>query len=216
MKRRCLTFCLALLLLLPLTSCKEERKPLEITNEEAQAVLAELVPASYEINVIFFGAGLPYQGELPEEEEGESDTEIDFEDDPPLISAAYLPVTEDCGYASIREIKAAAQRVYSMNYLESVYVSMFEGVIASSEDGLLDNNLSSRYKELAGILCVDARYEPLNIRGRLTVLSSEVTKKTPDYVSVLSLCLTEDGEETQVTFLLTLENGVWLLDGPTY
>lgn len=216
MKRKCLALCLVLFLLPWMTSCGKERKPLEITDEEAQAVLEELVPASYEINEIFFGVGLPYEGETEEEEESTTDTEIDFDDGASLITTSYLPVTEDCGYASIREIKAAAQAVYSMGYLESVYVTMFEGMAATSEDGLLNNNVSPRYKELAGILCVDALHEPLAIRGRLTVLSSEVVKKTPDYVSVSCLCRNEAGEESQETFLLTLENGVWLLDGPTY
>ena len=42
-----------------LFSCSKP-KPLEISEEEALAVLTDLVPRSYEFNVIFFGEGLPH------------------------------------------------------------------------------------------------------------------------------------------------------------
>lgn len=197
MMKRITVLLSVVLVMLFMTACG--RKPLEISDEEALAVLQDLVPRSYEFNVIFFGDGLPADGA-----EGE------------YTETTYLPVTEDCGYASIRQIKKAAQRVYSMSYLEGVYVPAFEGLVATSEDGLLDNNLSARYKEINGKLHVNAAHDSVEIRGRLTVTACEVKKKTPDYVSVLAECLDEAGQTVTMTFLLTLENDVWLLDGPTY
>lgn len=198
MIKRIMAVLAAVLVLFSLAAC-HRRKPLEISDEEALAVLRDLVPRSYELNVIFFGEGLPAVGA-----EGE------------YTDTTYLPVTDDCGYASIRQIKAAAEKVYSLSYLQGVYVPVFEGLVATSEDGLLDNNLSARYKEFYGRLYVDVAHDRVDIRGRLTVTACAVKKKTPDYVSVLTECLDENGEKVTTTFLLTLENDVWLLDGPTY
>ena len=198
MIRRIVLLLLALLLLCPLASCGG-RENLEISEEEALAVLTDLVPRSHEINVIFFGEGLPTEGGHDE-----------------YTETAYFPVTSDCKYQTVRQIRAAAEKIYSMSYLESVYVTAFVGMTATSEDGLLDNNVSPRYKEINGKLSADASYRGLNIRGKLTVTACEIEKKTPDYVAVKTECLDENGEKVTLTLLLTLENDVWLLDGPTY
>ena len=93
---------------------------------------------------------------------------------------------------------------------------MFIGTESSESDGLLDNDTSPRYKEISGELCIDAAYKPHDILGRLTVQSVKVAKRTADYVAVDAICVDEDGNELDKTFYLTVENGVWLLDGPTY
>lgn len=195
--KRVLVLLLAFALALPLVSCSKP-KPLKISEEEAYEVLCDLVPRSYEFNVIFFGEGLPHEGG-------------DYED------TTYVEVDlAKSKYASIPAIKLEVERVYSQRYLKSIYINMFVGSKTTSNDGLLDNDVSPRYKEIDGKLMIDASYDEIDIMGRLTVVSAAVVKKTPKYVSVDAVCLDEDGNEIEKRFFITKENGVWLLDGPTY
>ena len=189
---------LSVVLCITFVSCSE--KPLEISEEEALVVLKELVPKSYEFNVIFFGEGLPAVEEAYEEEH---------------TSTAYYQVREDCGYHSVDAIKTAAEKVYSERYLSGVYVAAFEGVTAESSDGMLDTSVSPRYQEINGALHVDVSASSVAIKGELTVIAATVTQKTPEYVK-LDMTYSENGQEAVMTVFLTLQNGVWLLDGPTY
>lgn len=195
--KKILILLLALSLSLPLFSCSKP-KPLEISEEEAFAVLCDLVPRSYEFNVIFFGEGLPHEAGS-------------YED------TTYVEVdVAKSTYKSIPAIKTEVERVYSKRYLKSIYVNMFVGSKTTSKDGLLDNDVSPRYKVIDGKLMIDASYDVIDIMGKLTVVSSAVVKKTPKYVSVDAICLDENGNEINKRFFITKENGVWLLDGPTY
>lgn len=195
--KRFLVLILSLVLTVSFFSCSKP-KPLKISEEEAYEVLCDLVPRSYEFNVIFFGEGLPH-------EEGE------------YADTTYVEVDLSASkYSSIPEIKVEVERVYSKRYLRSIYINMFVGSKTTSSDGLLDNDVSPRYKAIDGKLMIDASYDEVEIMGRLTVVSSQTVKKTPKYVSVDAVCLDENGNEIQKRFFITKENGVWLLDGPTY
>ena len=199
MKKLFVVFLAAVLAFSLLPSCKRKKKPLEISEEDAFEVVSTLVPLSYEFNVIFFGEG------LPTDDKGEYD------------KTAYVEVDlTRSRYSSIAGIKFAVERVYSKKYLDSVYVNMFVGSSRTEEDGLLDNDVSPRYKEIGGKLMIDASYPALNIMGKLEVLSTEIVKKDPEYVLVRGLCRDESGNELEKNFYITLQNGTWLLDGPTY
>ena len=200
MKRIALLLIALLLTVALLPSCSSGPDPLEITEEEALRVLKDLVPRSYDLNVIFFGEGLPLDG-MPETKP---------------TTLQYLPVAEGSPYTKISELKKAAEAVYSSRYLTGVYVGAFEGVSAEEADGLLDTSVSPRYSEYGGKLHGDASAEAKDIRGRLEVLSATVGRCTPEYVTTRVTCREEDGDTVEVTILLTLENGVWLLDSPTY
>ncbi len=195
--KRILLLLISLVLAVSMFSCSKP-KPLKISEEEAYEVLCDLVPRSYEFNVIFFGEGLPH-------EDGE------YED------TTYVEVDmARSDYGSIPEIKTEVERVYSKRYLRSIYVNMFVGSKTTGKDGLLDNDVSPRYKVIGGKLMIDASYDKIEIMGRLTVVSTQIVKKTPKYVSVDAVCHDENGNEVNKRFFLTLENEVWLLDGPTY
>ena len=175
-------------------------KPLEISDEEALTVLKDLVPKSYDINVIFFGEGLPAVDEAYEQEH---------------TSTAYFKVRDDVPYSSVQDIKNAAEKVYSSRYLDGIYVGAFKGVATESSDGMLDASVSPRYREIGGELMVDVSVAPKAIRGRLEVISAEVTKKTSKYVKI-SMTYSENGKQAVTDAYLTLEDDVWLLDSPTY
>ena len=131
-------------------------------------------------------------------------------------SVTYQPVAADCGYTSISQIMKKAEQVYSARYLDGVYVAAFIGVAAESDDGMVDTTVSPRYQEIGGKLQADIAAPVKNIRGKLEVVSATVEGATPTYVTTKATCLDEDGNTVVLTVLLTLENGVWLLDSPTY
>lgn len=179
-------------------SCKTKKKPLEITEEEALNVLSDLVPKSHKVNVIFFGEGLPYVAE-----EGKENYYAEIDES----KSEFLNITS---------IKLLAEKVYSAKYLDSVYVPMFLGSEKTSDDGMLDNDLSPRYKEIAGMLHIYTGYNKVNILGRLDVISVKILKKTPEYVEVEGVCTDDDNKEITKKFYLTKQSGEWLLDSPTY
>lgn len=180
--------------ILSLASC---RTPLKISEDEAFEALKTLIPASYDINVIFFGEGLPHDGDA------DSDGKTQ-----------YVKVNSD-EYLSVKDIKNAAEKVYSKSYLDGVYVAAFEGVTAESSDGSLDTSVSPRYRDIGGELMVNISAPVKKIRGRLELVSSSVKKRTPDYVTVTVVCRGDDGEITFDAYL-TKQAGEWLLDSPTY
>ncbi len=186
------------ILMMGLVACSE--KPLEITEEEANRVLKELVPLSYELNVIFFGEGLPVENPPAEKP----------------ATTTYLPVRQDSTYTSIAAIQKAAEKVYSKRYLDGVYISAFIGVAVESEDGMLDTSVSPRYQEFGGGLRMDISTDAMAIRGKRDVVSATVIGATPTYVTTEAVCRDENGNTETITILLTKENGVWLLDSPTY
>ena len=179
---------------LSLVSCKA---PLKISEEEAYEALKTLIPASYDINVIFFGEGLPHGGGS----RGDGKT-------------SYVKV-DSKEYLSVKDIKNAAEKVYSKSYLAGVYVAAFEGVTAGSSDGGLDTSVSPRYRDIGGELMINASSPVRKIRGRLELVSSAVGKRTHRYVVVSVVCRGDDGEVTFDAYL-TKQSGTWLLDAPTY
>ncbi|MBQ4065991.1 MAG: hypothetical protein IJD10_07810 [Clostridia bacterium] len=199
--KRIVLFLTALMLCVGLaSSCSEST--LTLTNEEATRILQDLVPRSHEINVIFYGEGLPVE-DMPEVR---PDT------------TTYKPVLGGGGYGSVADIKAAAEKIYTLNYLQSaVYPAAFEGISTESTDGLLDAAISPRYKEYGGKLHADVSSAKVkNIRGRLEVLSAEVRRCTATYVTVRGVCRDDQGETVELTFFLAPQNDTWLLDSPTY
>lgn len=175
-------------------------KPLKISEDEALTVLQDLVPKSYEINVVFFGDGLAAVDEAYEEEHS---------------STSYFEVAEGYNYDSIEDIKEEAEKVYSSHYLEDVYVFAFEGDYSETSDGMTDLTVSPRYKEISGKLMVDVSVKGKNIRNRLAVISSKIEKRTSKYVKLSTVC-EENGNKIEIDMFLTLENGNWRLAGPTY
>ncbi|MBQ0101458.1 MAG: hypothetical protein KBT31_01500 [Firmicutes bacterium] len=180
---------LLILVGLALISCAPAEKPLEITPEEAKNVINSLLPDAVTVNEIFFGEGLKCEP-------------------PASDGAVFCPVTADCGFKTVDEIKALAEKVYSAGYLDSVYVSVFEG---TKDDGEGIAVISPRYKVISGVLNVNITAKRYNIRTVTSVDNVEITEKTPEYVKVTA---TADGEK--MTFTLTKQAEKWLFAGPTY
>ena len=175
---------------------------LKITDAEALDILNGLIPKAAEINEIFFGAGLPAAYDDAEND----DTSM----------ARYVQVSGDCPYRTVADIKRAAEEVYSAKYLSSVYVSMFEGTSAGEEDAAVAT-ISPRYREIGGVLCVNVNAPSYNIRRIASVRTAQITGNAKKRVKVLCDCALNDGtEEKGVELYLTMENGRWVLQSPSY
>ena len=225
--------------LLCLTACGREpeepvdnRPPLVITQEEADAQVPPLVAASHAVNLLFYGEGLPYDG-APDKEKTS------------LIASCYLPVSEDAPFHSIAEMKTAAEAVYSDAYLSGVYQAMFEGIIGSGKqttaipepvdpteetlDYVEDNtpiptdgdsvisSLPPRYAMIGGVLKIDVFARSYQITGQKTVTAVRLAGATPDYVTVEADYTEEGGKSgTMKLNLRPAADGTWRLDTPTY
>lgn len=203
---------LALLLLLSacLVSCASKAPALS----EVRGRFEEVIEASYEINEIFFGEGLPTHdrdGEFAKE----NNIYYGFEG-----YDAYEYVTEDSPYHFVEDIQAAAARVYSADYLEEISTMAFIGY-ADENTGAVS---TARYLEKDGILL---RYafgdkDPFHILpGKRRYLMDTMEIVTPSNatsvnVKIDSYLLGAEDEILSVTLRFVLENDEWYLDTPTY
>lgn len=135
----------------------------------------------------------------------------------------YDYVTLESPYHSISEIKSAAERVYSKDYLEnSVYMALFTG--ASASDDLA--YLYARYIEY-----YDARtdktsfmmsndYEPLITETRVFDFSTaqmvRPSNKKLVSIRIESYLPSDPNNRLTVTLTMVNQDGQWFLDSATY
>ena len=187
-----------------LSSCSGNPPELDTVKDR----LIELIDASAEINDIFFGEGLPVY-----ERDGEFAKETGIYDNVEAALDIYEMVSADCEYLTIDSIKMAAEKVYSRDYLESVYEMAFSGY-ADTNTG---NVTSARYFETGDWLFKNTLFEPFDLLEREYLYDSlEIIKpSSADYINISIDCLV--GEETEaITLSFILQDGEWLLDSPTY
>ena len=255
---------------------------------EIEARLRELIDASYEINDIFFGYGLPvyervydphetteviidektdertYYYEINDKELGrviayrssyndpysyvqvvkEKDEirTLVFENGSVYAYAlenyvephyefyykksdpdGYDYISADSKYQTIQQIKAAAEQVYSMDYLESLYESLFDGTVVKSGTTLTSNTARfMEYEDEDGIvtLMMSNTYEPLVKEKRIYDFSTAkiVRPKRKDFVtiSIDSYLESNPNERLNIKLTMILQDGVWMLDSGTY
>ncbi len=201
-------------LLLSFTSCGSP--PPDIS--EVSQCFEELIESSYEINEIFFGAGLP--------------TNEDVEDVPDDF-IGYVYVSDDAKYKSIDEIKQAASLVYSSDYLQYIYQSVFTGYV-DQDTGIV---LTARYHEDSGrLLQADdtkplyfgtTKYDYSTMKIVRPSSSSYVIVEMTAWVEGIEDIETSDdfsdeyndilsGKKHTVRLSFAKQDGKWLLDTPTY
>ena len=270
-----------------LASCS---KPPEYSQIEAR--FKELVEASYEINKVLFGEGLPtyervydpwnemevleqvgeddkksyvyycymtdeeygdilayrsgytspvvYLQVLKEQAEGKTPVFVNEETGKYFYETDFVPleldfyysqkdpdnydyVTPDSPYQTPDQIKQAAEKVYSKDYLESsVYLALFSG--AALSDDL--SGLSARYIEysdsdMATVSFMQLNtYKPLVNETRIFDFSTAVMVKpsSKKLVNIEVETYLESKHEERVTVRVTmvLQDGQWFLDSGTY
>ena len=182
----------------------------DYTDEEIIKEAKALIDASYEINEIYFGKGLPISAEDSEEAKN-----FAAENGLELENVQYLPVDAESEYKSIDDIKEKTAKVYSDSYCEYLYSMAFEGY--STDDGTAA--VYAKYMEdESGILTarIDLAENPLPERT-YDYESMVVTEKKEDRASIkMDSYLDGEKEDKSVTFTFVKEDGVWKLDTPTY
>ena len=197
MKKAIILFLTVCMVLPMLTSCSKAPEKSEI-----QPRIEELLAASVEINDIFYGAGLPI---------------TDYND-----GSYYSPVDENAKYQTQAELKAAAGKVYSSNYLRAIDKIMFEDFVEDEEDVT-----SPRYREVDGVLygCMNSdnlikmvrEYDTSTINIIKPSNGKFVTFEINSYGYNLNFETQKQEISWQViTLQLVYEDSVWLLDSPTY
>ena len=136
----------------------------------------------------------------------------------------YDYVKLDSGYLSVSDIKAAAERVYSRNYLEStVYVALFTGASATNDNSL--SSLSARYieydSENMGVALMQSNiYPPLVTETRLFDFSTAKMVKPSNKklvsIDVETYLPSSPEQRITVTVTLIMQDGQWFLDSGTY
>ena len=134
-------------------------------------------------------------------------------------SADYDFVRLDSEYRTIDSIKKYAETVYSRSYCNSLYGSLFDGVASG------DLVLKARYTEITrnGALMLASLngYEPLYTEDRVylydtaKILYWKSSSKNV-LISIDTYLPSAPDKIQNMTVGLTLQNGQWMLDGPTF
>lgn len=203
-RKKILSIAMAAVLLLPmlLSSCGSEPPLLEDVKEE----FSTLIASSAKINEFLFGEGLPVYARDGSEEEKSV-----YESTPEAL-AGYEMVREDSPYLDIEQMKAAAEQVYTSDYLESAYLMAFDGY-ADDIGGVA----TAKYLEWDGWLYKNMNYEPLidEVRSFDYETMKIVKPSNGEYVNI-SIESSLGGEKLTVTLAFSLTKDGWRLDTPTY
>ncbi len=134
----------------------------------------------------------------------------------------YEYVRADSKYLSISQMKEAAARVYSAQYLESIYETLFVGTVGVTDSV---SGLSARYLEYAAedgtvSLMESTEIEPYITETRQFDFSTAKIVKPANAkfvtVSVESYLPSAPDHRLTVKIGMILQDGVWMLDSATY
>ena len=182
--------------------------------EEIRDVLHDLIPRSEELNVIYFGEGLPLSSdrELVEEFYASFDSDIE------MIN--YHPVDPECGYTSEDEIREATLAVFTEEYSEYLFTRAFTGISDVLSNGAEDVKYSAIYAMYLmqnGTLTVriDLADEAIELGREYDIDSCEIVRSRGNYV-VVSVPSVFDGKAEDIELKLVKTPNGWRLDSPTY
>ena len=187
--------------------CDASREPAPAIDEVYDR-LVQVIEASHEVNVLLFGAGLPVY------------PRGDAED---LLVHRYYGVTDNgqqfvtpyAKYASIAEMQTALAAVYSTEYRESLYESLFTGYAADEMSVVMPARFSEDDKFLYMSRYVSPLVEGVRVYDYASMQIVEYSHASRLRVAIKSY--TEDRPEEWKTVYLSFvyENGDWYLDSPS-
>jgi len=210
--KRIICFALMLASIVSLSACASIPPNLDEYKDE----FVSLVEASYEINEILFGEGLPTY-----ERGGEYDKEYGLYSASDSEFAYYEYVTQDSSYYFTDQIKWNAEKVYTKEYLTGVYTMAFDGY-ADENTGAVT---TARYLDANGLLMRYAfgENDPFDhLDGKKRRFDFDSMKAVKPYssgyinVSVDSYLEGAEGEILNITLHFKKTDDGWRLDAPTY
>lgn len=175
----------------------------KISEEEAKLEIRKLVDASYDLNVIIYGEGLPYYER--------TDT----------INQLYAPVADTAKYKSISNLKVAIRKTFSESYSKILEATAFEG-----QEGVeFGYHNQPRYIEVLGELMVLKDFYNVDFDSDKygEYEGIKVQKYNTNVIKIVKISkrfvegeITSVDGRTTIRVTLVLENGEWRLDSPTY
>lgn len=207
-----LTVCVLFGSVAAFSSCSSKAPKVEDIYDRA----VELIEASYAINTVFYGAGMPV---YPTDSAYAEFTYLYFGSQ---YAGEYEIVKDASLFSSVAAFKTEASKVYSAEYLEEVlYPYAFEGYMTDNGIGgavMFD----ARYIEEDGVLyqSTDSGYNLMQNYGMRIYDYSTMTVVAP---SNETMCFLEieswlEGSPDRVTvneLRLVLQDGEWFLDSFT-
>ena len=170
--------------------------------------LVQVIEASHEVNVLLFGAGLPVyprgdaEDELVHRYYGVADNGQQF-------------VTPYAKYASIAEMQAAIAAVYSTEYRESLYESLFTGFAADEMSVVMPARFSEDERSLYMSKYVDPLVDGVRVYDYASMEIVSYSHSSRLRVSVNSYTEDRPEEWKRVYLSFVYENGDWYLDSPS-
>ena len=208
--KRIFTLLLALILLagsaLGLASCSASESAPEL--DTVYDRLVQVIEASHEVNVLLFGAGLPVyprgdaEDELVHRYYGVADNGQQF-------------VTPYAKYASIAEMQAAIAAVYSTEYRESLYESLFTGYAADEMSVVMPARFSEDDRFLYMSKYVDPLVDGMRVYDYASMEIVSYSHSSRLRVSINSYTEDRPEEWKRVYLSFVYENGDWYLDSPS-
>ena len=199
---------LLILLTVIMSSCCDAGREPAPEMDEVYDRLVQVIEASHEVNVLLFGAGLPVY------------PRGDAED---LQVHRYYGVTDNgqqfvtpyAKYGSIAEMQTAIAAVYSTEYRESLYESLFTGYAADEMSVVMPARFSEDEKFLYMSQYVSPLVEGVRVYDYASMQIVDYSHASRLRVSIRSY--TEDRPEEWKTVYLSFvyENGDWYLDSPS-
>lgn len=135
----------------------------------------------------------------------------------------YDYVRDDAGYLTTSEIKAMAESVYAMDFLSSVYESIFTGITVSGDSA---GTLYARYidyldSEGRGWLMKSNLWKSADVArvylfDTMRMSESRKSKRTDVYIDIDTYVPGDEANLKTVTVAITLQNGSWFLNAATY
>lgn len=208
--KRIITLLLALVLLAGaawgLSSCSASESAPDI--DQVYDRLVQVIEASHEVNVLLFGAGLPVyprgdaEDELVHRYYGVADNGQQF-------------VTPYAKYASIAEMQAAIAAVYSTEYRESLYESLFTGYAADEMSVVMPARFSEDDRFLYMSKYVDPLVDGMRVYDYASMEIVSYSHSSRLRVSINSYTEDRPEEWKRVYLSFVYENGDWYLDSPS-
>ncbi|MBP3667074.1 MAG: hypothetical protein J6K29_08485 [Clostridia bacterium] len=205
--KRILLILLIVLIMLMASCCDASREPAPELDTVYDR-LVQVIEASHEVNVLLFGAGLPVyprgdaEDELVHRYYGVTDNGREF-------------VTPYAKYGSIAEMQSAIAAVYSVEYRESLYESLFTGYAANEMSVAMPARFYEDERFLYMSKYVDPLVEGVRVYDYASMAIVDYSHASRLRVSIRSY--TEDRPEEWKTVYLSFvfENGDWYLDSPS-
>ena len=169
-------------------SCKR------VDDEQAKEIVKDLVGKSYELNVIYFGAGLKHTIE-----EGNEDL--------------YIRVDEDAAYQKKKPLVEMTRKVFSEKYAQSMITTAFVGL----SGGIEGSGAFARYiEDYDGILTIRKDSQIIDVEIATYDFSTiKIVKNSKN--QIIARIMTNNLDVNQeVQIYLVYEKDSWKIDSATY